>query len=45
MNEAESQMIFQKCVCDSLKTEIRFSKSEHFVVCSKCGRIKSIFQW
>jgi predicted RNA-binding Zn-ribbon protein involved in translation (DUF1610 family) len=45
MNKAESQLLFQKCVCDSTETEIRVTASNQLVVCSNCGRIVSKFQW
>jgi hypothetical protein len=45
MNKAESQLVFQKCVCGSIETEIRITESKQLVVCSKCGRVLSKFQW
>ena len=45
MYSAESQMMFQKCVCGSKETEVRITESKQLVVCSECGRIMSKFQW
>jgi hypothetical protein len=45
MHRTESQIMFQKCVCGSLKTEVRITESEQLVVCSECGKIVSKFQW
>jgi predicted RNA-binding Zn-ribbon protein involved in translation (DUF1610 family) len=45
MNKAESKLVFQKCVCGSTETEIKVTESKQLIVCSKCGRVISKFQW
>jgi hypothetical protein len=45
MQRSENQIMFQKCVCGSFKTEVRITESEQLVVCSECGKIMSKFQW
>lgn len=45
MKKAESQIVFQKCVCGSLETGVKVTESEQLVICSNCGRIISKFQW
>lgn len=45
MNKDESQLVFQKCACGSSDSEIKLTESKQLIVCSKCGRVLSKFQW